>query len=289
MKVLVTGARGQLGQTLRANAPSNLHMLCVDLPELDIAEREQVQAIVQRETPDVIVNCAAFTAVDRAESEPEAARRVNADGPHFLAAAAIETGARLIQLSTDFVFDGTASEPYGPDAIARPLGVYGATKLAGEARVREILPDRSIILRTSWLYSEYGGNFVSTMLGLMAERDTLSVVNDQVGCPTWARSLADAIFACIGRPRLAGTYHWTDAGQTSWYEFACAIREEALKLGTIRKAASLSPIASGEYPTAAARPAYSVLDCSSTAGELDLRQTPWRQNLRAMLATGLKR
>lgn len=283
MKILVMGARGQLGRTLQAHAPADVKMICVDLPELDIAEKDQVQALVQREAPDLIVNCAAFTAVDLAESEPEVARRANADGPAILAAAANDTGARLIHISTDFVFNGHANEPYSPDSIANPLSVYGDTKWEGERGVREALPDSSIVLRTSWLYSEYGGNFVSTMLRLFNERDEISVVDDQTGSPTWCHSVAKAVFGFVGAPALSGTYHWTDSGQTSWYEFACAIQEEALILGMINGATKISPIPSADYPTAATRPAYSVLDCSSTATELGLLQTPWRQNLRAML------
>jgi dTDP-4-dehydrorhamnose reductase len=283
MKLLVTGAHGQLGQTLQAHAPADVKMVCVDLPELDISERDQVQAIVQREAPDVIVNCAAYTAVDLAESAPDVASRVNADGPKILAAASIDTGARLIHISTDFVFNGQASEPYRPESIADPLSVYGDTKWEGERGVRETLPDSSIVLRTSWLYSEYGGNFVGTMLRLFSERDEISVVDDQVGSPTWCQSVAKAIFEFVDAPAISGTYHWTDSGQTSWYGFACAIQEEALKMGIISKAIRISPIASSDYPTAATRPAYSVLDCSSTANDLGLQQTPWRQSLRAML------
>lgn len=283
MKILVTGAHGQLGQTLLAHASADVTMISVDLPELDIAERDQVQAIVQREAPDVIVNCAAYTAVDLAESEPEAARRVNADGPKILAAASIDTGARLIQISTDFVFNGQANEPYSPDSIADPLSVYGDTKWEGERGVRETLPHSSIVLRTSWLYSVYGGNFVSTMLRLFSERDEISVVDDQIGSPTWSHSVTKAIFGFVSAPALSGTFHWTDSGQTSWYGFACAIQEEALDLGIITKAIEILPITSSEYPTAAKRPAYSELDCSSTEIELGFQQTPWRQNLRAML------
>lgn len=283
MKILVTGAQGQLGQTLQALAPADVKMVCVDLPELDIAEKNPVQAMVQREAPDVIVNCAAYTAVDLAESEPEVARRVNADGPRILAAASIDTGARLIHISTDFVFGGQAGKPYSPDSIADPLSVYGHSKWEGERGIRETLPDSSIVLRTAWLYSEYGGNFVSTMLRLFSERDEISVVNDQTGSPTWCHSVAQAIFVFVGEPALAGTYHWTDSGQTSWYDFARAIQEEAVKLGMINKATRIVPIPSSDYPTPATRPAYSVLDCSSTATELGLQQTPWRQNLRGML------
>ena len=283
MKILVTGARGQLGQTLLANAPPGMSIVGVDLPALDITEQDQVFDLIGQEKPDVIVNAAAYTAVDLAESNEEQADKVNVEGPHILAVAARDSGARLLHLSTDFVFDGHSTEPYGPAAGTSPVSAYGRSKLKGEQSVREVLPERSIILRTAWMYSEYGGNFVSTMLRLFRERDEITVVDDQVGSPTWARSVASAIFAFVGKPELSGTYHWTDAGQTSWYEFACAIQEEALELGQIEKTIGIRPISSADYETAAARPAFSVLDCSSTANDLGLEQTPWRQNLRAML------
>lgn len=258
-------------------------MVGVDRSQLDITDSERVRALVNREMPDVIVNTAAYSAVDLAETNEADAQRANADGPRYLADAAMETGARLIHLSTDFVFDGRSTSPYGPTAETNPLGVYGRSKRDGERQVREALSTRSVILRTAWLYSEFGGNFVSTMLRLMSERDELSIVNDQVGSPTWARSVADVIFAFVARPELAGNYHWTDAGQVSWYDFACAIQEEAVELGLISKSIDIRPIASADYPAAAKRPAYSVLDCSATARDLGLEQAPWRQSLRAML------
>ena len=283
MKVLVTGAHGQLGQTLLANTPPGITMAGVDRSQVDITEQDQVRALVDQHGPDVIVNAAAYSAVDLAESNEVEATKANADGPQHLAIAARNAGARLVHLSTDFIFDGHSSVPYAPEAHANPLSAYGRSKREGEQRVRETLPDRSIILRTAWLYSEYGGNFVSTMLRLMRERDEISVVNDQLGSPTWARSVASAIFAFVARPALSGSYHWTDSGHTSWYDFACAIQEEAAELGLISKTIDIRSISSGDYPTAATRPAYSVLDCSATARDLELQQTPWRQSLRAML------
>ncbi len=283
MKVLVTGERGQLGRTLLAKAPPDLALTGIDRSRLDITDRGQVLAAVEREKPGVIVNCASYNAVDLAESAVAEARKVNATGPQNLALAAHECGSRLIHVSTDFVFDGLANEAYSPDAQAHPQSAYGASKWEGEQLVRQALPEGSIILRTSWLYSEYGGNFVSTMLRLFRERDEITVVDDQVGSPTWARSVADVIFAFIAQPELVGTYHWTDSGQTSWYDFACAIQEEAIELGQIDKTIGIKPISSKDYQAAAPRPAYSVLDCSATATELGLEQTPWRQNLRRML------
>jgi len=285
MKILVTGARGQLARTLLAYAPPGVALAGTDRSQLDVTDQIQVRAHVEREQPDVLVNCAAYSAVDLAETEVAQVRSVNAAGAHNLAVVARDCGARLLHISTDFVFDGHAMEPYTPDAAAGPRSAYGASKWEGEQLVRETLPDNSIILRTSWMYSEFGGNFVSTMLRLFAERDEISVVNDQVGSPTWARSVGSAIFALVARPELSGIYHWTDAGQASWYDFACAVQEEAYELGQINRTIDIQPISSEDYGAAATRPAYSVLDCSATASELGLEQMPWRQGLRAMLET----
>lgn len=279
MKILVTGSQGQLGRTLLARCPDDLEIVGVDKGDVDVGETSDVQALVEREQPDVIVNTAAYTDVDCAETEVDAARRVNVFGARNFAA----TGVRLIHLSTDFVFDGKANEPYAPDAATGPLGVYGHSKLDGETAVRELLPDNSIVLRTAWLYSEYGGNFVDTMLRLMRERDGVQVVNDQVGSPTWARSVADVVFAIVARPQVSGTYHWTDAGQVSWYDFACAIQEEATSLGQLGNATAIRPITASEYAAPAVRPAYSVLDCTATTAEFGVKQRPWRDSLREML------
>jgi dTDP-4-dehydrorhamnose reductase len=279
MKVLVTGSRGQLGRTLLTRCPKELTIVGVDRDDIDIADKGEVDALVKREQPDVIVNAAAYTAVDRAESEEDAVRSVNVFGARNLAA----TGVRLVQLSTDFVFDGSANEPYAPNAATAPLGVYGRSKFDGETAVRELLPDNSIVLRTAWLYSEYGGNFVDTMLRLMRERDGVQVVSDQIGSPTWARSVADVIFAMVARDEISGTYHWTDGGQASWYDFACAVQEEALKTGLLDKPTAIRPVTSEEYAAAATRPAFSVLDCSATTAEFGIIQVPWRDNLGQML------
>jgi len=283
MKVLVTGSGGQLGQALLSNSPADLQLIGVDQSDADFADQEQVRALVRRENPDVIINTAAYTAVDLAESEESLATSVTADGPACLASAALEVGSRLIHLSTDFVFNGQATSPYKTDATPDPQSVYGRTKLAGEQRVRKILPESSVIIRTAWLYSAHGRNFVNSMLRLMTESDEISVVEDQVGTPTWAGSLAGVIFAFVAKSGLSGTYHWTDSGQTSWYKFACAIQEEALELGQIEKMISIQPISSAEYPVPAKRPAFSVLDCSEAEELLDIKATPWRDNLRAML------
>jgi len=220
--------------------------------------------------------------VDKAESQPELAFAVNATGPGNLAAAAGEVGARFIHLSTDFVFDGAKSSPYRPDDRPNPLNIYGASKLAGEVAVREKSPG-ALIVRTSWLYAAHGHNFVKTMLRLLAEREQLQVVADQVGTPTWAGFLARALWAAAARPELRGIYHWSDAGVASWYDFALAIQEEALQLGLLSRAIPIEPITTAAYPTAALRPAYSVLDKSSAWRDLAIGGRHWRVALRIML------
>ncbi len=283
MKVLVTGSGGQLGQMLLASPPAGMQLTGIDRPQVDLTNQEEVRTVVSQANPDVIINTAAYTAVDLAESEEALAIRTNVDGVANLSLAALETDARVIHLSTDFVFDGEATTPYKPDAKANPTSVYGRTKLAGEERLRDIMSDNSVILRTAWLYSAVGKNFVNSMLQLMTEQEEISVVDDQVGSPTWAGSLAGAIFAFVAKPEVSGTYHWTDSGQASWYEFACAIQDEAFELGQLDNMMGIRPISSAEYPLPARRPAYSVLDCSETERLLGIKATPWRESLCAML------
>ncbi len=208
---------------------------------------------------------------------------MNVEGPRNVAAAARDVGARLIHISTDFVFDGDASTPYKADAATNPLSVYGRTKRDGERAVLEALPKSAVVVRTAWLYSKTGSNFVKTMLRLMGERDELGVVADQIGTPTWANSLADSVWAFAGATELAGLYHWTDGGQTSWHEFALAIQEEALSLGLLDQLIPIHAITTEDYPTAATRPRYSVLDCSATTVALNLHPAQWRVNLHHML------
>ena len=209
MKVLVTGAHGQLGRSLQANVPAGTTIVGVDLEDFDIADEHQVRDRLQLEQPDVVVNTAAWTAVDLAEANEAGAVKANVDGPRILAEVSKELGARLIHVSTDFVFDGQSDSPYSPTATANPQSVYGRTKYDGEQAVLTSMPNSAVILRTAWLYSEYGSNFVSTMLRLMSERDEISVVDDQIGTPTWARSVAGAIFSFLNQPEVSGVYHWT--------------------------------------------------------------------------------
>ena len=281
-KVLVVGAGGQLGQELQRTSGPGVECLPMTRAQLDIADVVAVSESLRAVAPQLVINAAAYTAVDNAEAETDAARRGNVDGPLALAQACAQQGVRLIHISTDFVFDGTASQPYKPDAATAPLGEYGRSKRAGELAVQSVLP-QALILRTGWVYSRYGSNFVKTMLRLMSERDDLAVVADQVGTPTWAHGLAEAVWASAARPQLSGIYHWSDAGVCSWYDFAVAICEEALALGLLARPVNIRPIAAIEYPTPACRPAYSVLDKSDSWRDFALAGVHWRQQLRAML------
>jgi dTDP-4-dehydrorhamnose reductase len=283
MKVLVTGCNGQLGHSLADTAPTTIDITGLDLPELDITNAAAVLKVCREIRPDAIVNAAAYTAVDQAESEAELAAAVNVDGPRNIAVAAREIGARLIHISTDFVFDGKSSVPYKPDAPTNSLSVYGKTKRDGELAVLEETSGAALVIRTSWLYSKTGSNFVKTMLRLMSERDELGIVADQIGTPTWADSLAEAVWAFVGVPQQTGIFHWSDGGETSWQGFALAIQEEALSLGLLKKAIPIHAIKTEDYPTAASRPAYSVLDCSRTIQTINMQPTEWRSNLHKML------
>ena len=281
-KVLVVGAGGQLGQELQRTSGPDIECLPMTRAQLDIADPAVVTQCLAAVAPQLVINAAAYTAVDKAESEVDAAQRGNVAGPLALAQACAQQGVRLIHISTDFVFDGSASQPYKPDAATAPLGEYGRSKRAGELAVQSVLP-QALILRTGWVYSRYGSNFVKTMLRLMNERDDLAVVADQVGTPTWAHGLAEAVWASAARPQLSGIYHWSDAGVCSWYDFAVAICEEALVLGLLARTVKIRPIRALEYPTPAHRPAYSVLDKTDSWRDFALAGVHWRQQLRAML------
>ena len=283
LTALVTGAGGQLGRELQGTSPAGWTVAALDRTALDIADTGSLRAALDRVRPAALINAAAYTAVDKAETEAELASRSNADGPAVLAAVCAELDIRLVHISTDFVFDGAASAPYRPGDATGPLGEYGRSKLAGEQGTQAANP-AALILRTGWVYSRFGNNFVKTMLRLMAERDQLNVVVDQVGTPTWARGLALTAWAGLLHEDAHGIYHWSDAGVCSWYDFAVAIQEEALALGLLQSEIAISPIPASDYPTPAARPSYSVLDKSSTCRDLDVTLTHWRTQLRAMLA-----
>jgi dTDP-4-dehydrorhamnose reductase len=250
--------------------------------ELDIADEASVMAALQTHSPDVIVNAAAYTAVDKAEGDEASAYGVNRDGPALLARTCAERRIRLVHVSTDFVFDGTRSSPYHPSDPTSPIGAYGASKLAGEHAVRAALPD-ALIVRTAWVYAAQGANFMRTMLRLMASQPALRVVADQVGTPTHAASLAQAIWQLVAA-KASGIHHYTDAGVASWYDFAVAIQEEAVKLGLLERAIPVTPIRTEDYPTPAKRPAYSVLDKTDTYRVLGAPARHWREELGRALA-----
>jgi dTDP-4-dehydrorhamnose reductase len=282
MKVLLTGAGGQLGSALLRSTTAH-QVRAFTRQELDIADASGVAAIVQKFKPDVIVNAAAYTAVDKAETESELAFRINAEGTENLGKTALQSGARLIHISTDFVFDGKKSSPYLPADEMHPLGVYGASKAEGERRLREAMGDAAVIIRTGWVYAVDGHNFVKTILRLLAEKTSLSVIADQIGTPTWAQSLADIVWRAIGNTDIKGTFHWSDAGVASWYDFAVAIQDEALQAGLLKRAIPVRPIRTEDYPLPAKRPPYSVLDKHDLIDAVSVEPVHWRANLRTML------
>jgi len=279
MKALIVGSKGQLGRGLQARVPLGVEIVAHDHDTLDITDRAAVTAIVKAERPTLILNAAAYTAVDNAESSADAAHAVNATAVGLLADAAATVGARLVHVSTDFVFDGTAGIPYAPDAAPNPLGVYGRTKLDGE----RLAGDAALIVRTAWVYAPTGGNFVRTMLRLMAERREVRVVADQIGTPTYAPGLAAALWTLADKG-VTGIHHYTDAGAASWDDFAVAIQEEALAAGLLGHAVPVIPIATADFPTPAKRPSYSVLDKTSTFAALGGPTLHWRVNLRTMIS-----
>lgn len=278
MKVLVTGAGGQLGRALVATAPEGVSIEAVDVADLDLADADGVRAAILSRRPDLVMNAAAYTAVDKAESEEALARRINAEAVAALARALAETGGRLVHVSTDFVFDGTSPRAYRPDDARNPVSAYGRTKAAGE----DAAGDAALIVRTAWVYTAGGANFVRTMLRLMREKDRIGVVADQIGAPTWAPGLAKVLWGLV-RQRATGTWHHSDAGVASWYDFAVAIQEEALAIGLLDRAIPVVPIATADYPTPARRPAFSLLDSSATRAALGDGHVHWRANLRRML------
>jgi len=281
MRVLVLGSGGQVGRAVQAAAPSAHEVIAKPRAELDITNEAAVAAFLAESPVDWIVNAAAYTAVDRAETDQGAAFASNDAAVGILARAGTAVGARLLHLSTDFVFDGHANRAYLPGDATHPLSVYGASKLAGE---QQALRDPSaIVLRTAWVYDSSGRNFVLTMLRLMRERPEVRVVCDQIGAPTWATGIAQAIWGFIAAAAPGGIYHWTDAGVASWYDFTVAIQEEALARGLLSQAVPIVPIATAAYPTPARRPAFSVLDSHATRALLGVPATHWRHHLRNML------
>ncbi len=293
MKLLLLGGNGQVGSELRRSlAPLGELVVTTRsgrLPDgvvcesLDLDRLDDIQALIDRVDPDVVVNATAHTAVDRAEQEPDAAHRANGQAPARMAAACAALGATLVHFSTDYVFDGSATQPYREGDATSPVGVYGASKLAGEDAIRAS-GARHLILRTAWVYALHGQNFLRTMLRVGAERDELRVVADQRGSPTPAWLIADCTADILAHGiRESATRHLVTTGETSWHGFAEAIFSKAVATGVLLRAPRVVPITTADYPTPARRPAYSVLDTSSLAAEYGLRLPAWEQALDATL------
>jgi dTDP-4-dehydrorhamnose reductase len=284
-RMLITGAEGQLGwELVRHCARKDMSHVGLSRQQLDLTRPEQIWSALREIRPRVVINAAAYTAVDRAESEPELAHAVNASGPRELARACQEVGALLIHVSTDYVFSGRSENPYREADATEPQGVYGQSKWSGEEQIRQAL-ERHLIVRTAWVYGVHGNNFVKTMLRLGAERPQLRVVDDQWGNPTFASDLAEALLQVLQRggdfsaPEQWGTFHCVNAGVTTWFRFAQRILAELLSTGHLE----LQPIPSHEYPTPVKRPLYSALNCDRMEQTFGVKMRPWEQALEEML------
>ncbi len=290
MKILLAGGSGQLAQELQPILLSVGEVIAVDRTCVDLSQPETIRQAMADIQPDLVINSGAYTAVDKAESEPQLAHAVNGIAPGIFAEECEKLGASLIHFSTDYVFDGSSGSAYLETASTNPLGTYGKSKLAGEEAIRQA-GSRHIIIRTAWVYGNGGkGNFVKTMLRLGKEREEIRVVADQIGSPTWTADLAAATTQIIPGIGLEGfgTYHYTNSGVCSWYDFAIAIFEEAEKLGFPLKVQRVIPITTAEYPTPAKRPAFSVLSTTKISALLGTYPPHWRQGLRQMLVRELK-
>lgn len=282
MKVLLTGAKGQLGRCFSDRCPAGWDILATDSDTLDITNLEQVRKITVAYQPNFIVNAAAYTAVDKAEVEHDIAALINDIGPKNLATVAKEVGARLVHISTDYVFDGEATTPYIEDAATNPLGVYGQTKLNGELAVSQVQPE-ALIIRTAWVFSEYGNNFVKTMLRLAQGRERLGIVADQRGCPTYAGDIASAVITLLQKEAPGGIYHFCGDSEVAWSEFAEIIFSAALEKGVLALAPIVEGITTEQYPTPAKRPKYSVLNCEKIQ-HAGVVLSPWKQQVQFVVA-----
>jgi len=274
-KVLVTGANGQLGSELRFLAPEE-GVIFTDREALDICDKNAVADFIRREDIGAIVNCAAYTAVDKAEEEPELAEKINHEAVRNLAEIAKENGLRLIHISTDYVFDGKGYKPYKEEDPTAPNSVYGETKLRGEKAIHEVSPENAVIIRTSWVYSSFGNNFVKTMLRLGKEREELGVIYDQIGTPTYARDLAQTILYMLKNPKASDkteVYHYSNEGAISWYDFA----KEIMKMAKL--SCKINPLETWQYPTPAARPHYSLLNKAKIKNDYGIEIPYWKDSL----------
>ncbi len=280
MRVLILG-RGMLAQELMANELKPVDVVQYGRNDVDITNSGLLKEKIEKLRPDVVVNATAYTLVDKAEESTEEAYAVNRDAVRNLAEICSTLGCRLVHISTDFVFDGEASSPYSVGDKKNPLGVYGASKSEGEDCIIAVMKNNWTIVRTSWLYSVYGNNFVKTMLALMSERDELAIVNDQIGAPTWAEGLSRCIWTLIKNGH-SGMVHWADLGEISWYEFAQAIYEKARELKLLKKDVVVKPVSTQEFAAKAPRPGYSVLKVVQLEGMPEPES--WKENLALMLS-----
>lgn len=282
MKILLLGSNGQLGWELQRTCPAHVKLAVCDYPAVNLCSTVSIQECIQATRPDCLINAAAYTAVDQAEEDSETADRINHKAVAEIALLCRQHGIHLVHISTDFIFNGRNYKPYEPEDAPDPISAYGKSKLQGEQAVVKILKDQSLIIRTAWLYSSHGNNFVKTMLKLMKEKQSLNVIDEQIGTPTWAHGLAKIIWAALEK-KMTGIFHWTDAGVTSWYDFAMAIQEESLQAGLLDQAIPVFPIPAELYPTPAQRPFYGVLDKRSFWKALGVKPVHWRVQLRTML------
>ena len=268
MTILVTGARGQLAFELAQSCAKDKDVIFASRNELNIADEENVNQFFEKYKITAVINAAAYTAVDKAESELVEAASVNHIGVRYLTDACLRSNAFLLHISTDFVFDGKSNQPYGPEHLPNPQNAYGVTKLDGEREIQQSKLEQWCVVRTAWVYSAHGNNFVKTMLRLMSEKPALSIVADQIGSPTWAKGLADICWKILEK-KITGCHHWTDAGVASWYDFAVVIQQLGIKHGLLNREIPIRPIFSHEYPTPAYRPKYTVLNKKSLLDQLD--------------------
>ncbi|WP_419226874.1 dTDP-4-dehydrorhamnose reductase [Alteromonas marina] len=281
MKIVIIGNAGQLSYELVRILGEDA--ICLGPEDTDITKFDVVSETLSNLAPEIIINAAAYTAVDKAEEDPALCHAINATAVENLAKYCKQANAFLVHVSTDYVFNGHKGSPYLPTDPIEPQGAYGKTKADGEKALLEILPEASCLIRTAWVYSSHGNNFVKTMLRLMAEKPQLTVIDDQIGTPTWAKGLAEACVSAAEK-HTVGVYHWTDEGVASWYDFAVAIQELGIEKGLLAKAIPVLPIPSSQYPTPAKRPHYSVLDKQSAREVFaTCKPTHWRKQLSAML------
>ncbi len=281
LKVLILGKSGQLAQALIANKPTHIEFVALGHLDINLAVIDEIDSAIATHKADIIINTAAYTQVDLAESEPDSAFETNELAVKNIAMAARNRGIHLIHLSTDYVFDGKQSTPYTISDTPHPINVYGASKLAGEKALRQCMPVGSTTVRTSSVYSQYGTNFVKTMLRLMREKSEIKVISDQISSPTSAKELALFIWVLTEQESLSPLYHWCDSGKTSWYQFALTIQQLALKYGKLETEIPIIPISSREYGAAAIRPTFSQLDISQSQALLQAKL--WQENLESLI------